>query len=345
MPAGPDLPWDMAQLEVMARSHLTNEAAVYYETTATYPPSRENERAWRGWRFQPRVCIDVSQVTTETEMFGITMPAPILLAPCAFAGYAHADGEWVVARAAAERHLVYIVSSASSKPPETVPAEAGGRCWSQLYVPADAAEVPGVVYRAEQAGFEAIVVTVDAPVGSLRQVGFVPYPSDQGPFSFGRPGGTLLNPALTWETVEHIAALTSLPVLVKGVLHAEDACRALEHGAQGVVVSNHGGRQLDGVVPTALVIEEIAAAVADRMVVLVDGGIRSGRDVLRALCLGAHGVLVGRPYLWALAVAGQAGVDLVMQRMWLELENALALTGCRTVGDVRRDLLRWHEAY
>jgi 4-hydroxymandelate oxidase len=176
-------------------------------------------------------------------------------------------------------------------------------------------------------------------------VGFVPYPSDQEPFSFARPGGTLLNARLTWKTIEDIATGTALPVLVKGVLHAEDACRALEFGARGIVVSNHGGRQLDGVVPTALVVEEIAAAVADRMVVLVDGGIRSGRDVLRALCLGAHGALVGRPYLWALAVAGQAGVDLLMRRMCLELENALALTGCRTVDDARRDLLRWHEAY
>ena len=341
----PDLPWDMAGLERMARSQLTNEAAVYFETTATYPPSRENERAWRGWRFQPRVGIDVRHVTTETEMLGTTMTAPILLAPCAFAGYAHTEGEWAVARAAAERELVYIVSSASSKPPETVPGQARATCWAQLYVPADRQEAAGVVHRAEEAGFEAIVVTVDAPVGSLRHVGFVPYPSDQEPFSFGRPGGTLLNAGITWQTIEDIAGLTSLPVLVKGVLHAEDACRALERGARGIVVSNHGGRQLDGVVPTALVIEEIAAAVADRMVVLVDGGIRSGRDVLRALCLGAHGALVGRPYLWALAAAGEGGVDLLMQRMCLELENALALTGCRTVADARRDLLRWHEAY
>ncbi len=341
----PDLPWNMADLELMARSHLAPEAAVYFETTATYPPSRENERAWRGWRFQPRVGIDVSHVTTETEMLGTTVAAPILLAPCAFAGYAHPEGEWAVARAAAEQQLVYVVSSASSKSPETVPGHAGARCWAQLYVPADRQEAADVVHRAEGAGFTAIVVTVDAPVGSLRHLGFVPYPSDQEPFSFARPGGTLLNAGLTWQTIEDIATLTSLPVLVKGVLHAEDACRALEHGARGIVVSNHGGRQLDGVVPTALVIEEIAAAVAERMVVLVDGGIRSGRDVLRALCLGAHGALVGRPYLWALAVAGQSGVDLLLQRMCLELENALALTGCRSVGDARRDLLRWQEAY
>jgi isopentenyl diphosphate isomerase/L-lactate dehydrogenase-like FMN-dependent dehydrogenase len=343
----PELPWDMGELEVMARSHLTTEAAVYYETTATYPPSRENERAWRSWRLVPRFGIDVSEVTTEAEMLGTATPAPILLAPCAFAGYAHPDGEWAIARAAARSNVIYVVSSASSKPPESVPAAAGAagaRCWFQLYVPKETDDVVQAVRRAEEAGFEAIVVTVDAPIGSLRHVGFVPYPSSEDPFTFATPGGSPLNPKVTWRTLQQVAGLTSLPLVVKGVLHPEDARRAHEHGASGIIVSNHGGRQLDGVVPTALVIQEMAEAVADGILVLVDGGIRSGRDVLRALCLGAHGALVGRPYLWALAVAGEAGVDLLMRRMRLELENALALTGCRTIGDANRELLRWHDA-
>ena len=130
-------------------------------------------------------------------------------------------------------------------------------------------------------------------------------------------------------------------MLVKGVLHAEDAKLAVERGARGVIVSNHGSRQIDGVIPTALVLEDITRAVADRALVLVDGGIRSGRDVLRALCLGAHGALVGRPYLWALAVAGEDGVDLLMRRYHLELENVLALTGCRRIADSTRSLVRW----
>ncbi|HSS10866.1 MAG TPA: alpha-hydroxy acid oxidase [Acidimicrobiales bacterium] len=345
MTSPPELPWDMGELEVMARSRLTPEAAVYYETTAIYPPSRENERAWQSWRLVPRFGIDVSDVTTEAEMLGTAIPAPILLAPCAFAGYADPDGEWAVARAAAKSNVIYVVSSASSKPPETVPGVATASCWLQLYVPEQKEDVAQAVYRAEEAGFEAIVVTVDAPIGSLRHVGFVPYPTTEDPFAFARVGGSPLNPKVTWRTVQEIADLTSLPLLVKGVLHPGDARSAYEHGARGVIVSNHGGRQLDGVVPTALVIEEIAQSVADRMLVLVDGGIRSGRDVLRALALGAHGALVGRPYLWALAVAGEAGVDLLLRRLQLELENALALTGCRTVHDVSRDLLTWHPVH
>jgi 4-hydroxymandelate oxidase len=334
----------MSELEEMARAQLTTEAAVYYETTATYPPSRDNEVAWRSWRLVPRFGIDVSHVTTEVQMLGTVMPAPILLAPCAFAGYADPDGEWAIARAAAKNDVTYVVSAASSKPPESVPGAAAARCWFQLYVPGDADEVVRVIRGAEEAGFEAIVVTLDAPIGSLRHVGFVPYASDEDPFSFARPGGTSLNPKVSWQTLQDVAHLTALPVLVKGLLHPDDARRALDHGARGVIVSNHGARQLDGVIATALVVEEVAGAVGDRMLVLVDGGIRSGRDVLRALCLGAHGALVGRPHLWALAVAGEAGVDLLMRRMRLELENALALTGCRSINDVNRDLLRWHPA-
>jgi len=338
------MPWDMGELEAAARASLTPDAAVYYEATATHPPTHENQRAWGSWRFVPRFGIDVRSVSTESQLFGVAVPAPILLAPCAFAGYAHPDGEWAIGRAAARTGSVYVVSSASSQPPDTVPGATGGRCWFQLYVPRDAAEIVRVVRRAEEVGFEAIVVTVDAPVGALRHVGYVPNPSGQDPFTHGRSSGSPLNPGVTWETIGEVAALTSLPVLVKGILHPDDARQAADHGARGVVVSNHGARQLDGVVPTALVIEEIAAAVGDRALVLVDGGIRSGRDVLRALCLGAHGVLVGRPHLWALAAGGEDGVDLLLRRLRLELENALALTGCRSTGEVHRGLLRYHQA-
>lgn len=196
----------------------------------------------------------------------------------------------------------------------------------------------------EDAGFGAIVVTMDAPVGALRHHGAVPDPVEPDLFVFARPAGPTnpagpLNPAVTWATVRDITRATSLPVLVKGLLRADDAILARDHGARGVVVSNHGGRQLDGVVPTATVVSEVASAVADDLVVLVDGGIRSGRDVLRALCLGAHGALIGRPYLWALAVGGEDGVAVLVDRMRLELLNALALTGCRQVGDASPDLL------
>lgn len=159
------------------------------------------------------------------------------------------------------------------------------------------------------------------------------------PMLRARADASPLNPSVTWSTIARIAGSTSLPVLVKGVLRADDARAAIDHGAHGVIVSNHGGRQLDGVVASAAVLEGIAAA-ARPAPVLVDGGIRSGRDVLRALCLGADAVLIGRPYLWALAIAGEAGVIELLVRFQIELENALALTGCRTPAEADRSLLR-----
>jgi isopentenyl diphosphate isomerase/L-lactate dehydrogenase-like FMN-dependent dehydrogenase len=337
-----DLPWDPTDLEAAAREHLTPEAATYYETTAVHPPTRDNERAWAMWRFVPRFVIDVSEVSTKTSFFGREVPAPLLLAPCAFGGYAHPDGEWAAARGASRTGTPYVVSSASTKEQMSVPAAAPTPCWCQVYVPRADADLERVVRGAEESGFQAIVVTVDAPIGSLRRRGYIPDADEHDPFEHARPSASPLNPAVTWATLERIVAMTPLPVLVKGVLHPGDADAAIEHGLHGVVVSNHGGRQLDGVMPTAAVIEEIAATVAGRGLVLVDGGVRSGRDVLRALCLGADGALVGRPYLWALAVAGEDGVDLLLRRYHLELENAMALTGCCTVADADRALVRWY---
>ncbi len=337
-----DLPWDPVELEVAARAALPPDAATYYETTAVHPPCRDNEAAWRAWRFVPRVAIDVSAVTTRAELLGTDVPAPLLLAPCAFAGHAHRDGEVAVARAAGRTGTPYIVSTASSMPPTAVTAAASGPCWFQMYVPGAPEEVAALVAATEDAGFDAIVVTVDAPVGSLRRRGYVPDAAEHDPFAHGRAAGSPLNPAVTWSTVGDLVRRTTLPVLIKGLLHPDDARRAVACGARGVVVSNHGGRQLDGVIPTAAVLEGVAAEVGGEVAVLVDGGIRSGRDVLRALCLGADAVLVGRPYLWALAVAGEDGVDLLLRRYHLELENALALTGCCRVGDAHRGLVqRW----
>jgi len=345
-----DVPWDVRELERVARERLTPEAAAYFEGTAGHPPvSRDNERAWRSWRFVPRVGVDVSGVTTDAELLGVRMAAPILLAPCAYAGHAHAEGELAVARAAGRARVPYVASSASSEPLSSIAAAGSGTRWYQLYVPRDVAELAPLLRQVEDAGYQAVVVTLDAPVGSLRHHGAIPDAVAPDLFVFAAPAGPdnpdgPLNPAVTWATVREIVGLTRLPVLVKGVLRADDAVLALEHGVRGVVVSNHGGRQLDGVIPTAMVLESVAAAVGDNLLVLVDGGVRSGRDVLRALCLGAHGVLVGRPYLWALAVGGEDGVVLLLERMRLELLNALALTGCRTVGDAGRDLVQWVEA-
>jgi len=337
------LPWDPVELERLAAKVLSPGAATYYAATATYPTSRENERAWQGWRFMPRLARDVSSPTAASNLLGIDVPTPVLLAPCAYAVHAHPDGEFAIARGAAEAGNVYVVSSASSKPPPSVARSAAGPCWLQLYVPRQDAELVAVLAEAEAAGFRAVVVTLDSPALSLRHRGFIPEHVFDDPRARAGAAAELLNPLVTWRTIERIADLTSLPVLVKGILRADDAAEALNHGVRGVVVSNHGGRQLDGVVPTALVLEEVAAAIDHRALVLVDGGIRTGRDVLRALCLGADGVLIGRPYLWALALAGEAGVTELLLRLRLELENAMALTGAKTVADADRGLLRWIE--
>jgi 4-hydroxymandelate oxidase len=272
------------------------------------------------------------------------MCAPILLAPCAYTGRAHTGGELTVARAALETGTTYVVPVTSTKAPRDVAQSAPDRCWFQLYVPDDDDALEPLLADAADAGFGAIVVTLDAPVGSIRRYGYLPDRVTVDPTERARPGASPLNPSVTWKTIERIAAQSRIPVLVKGVLRPDDARAAVLHGAAGIIVSNHGGRQLDGVVPTALVLEKIAAVAAPAPV-LVDGGIRSGRDVLRALCLGAQGVLIGRPYLWALAISGAPGVAEILLRYRLELENALALTGCRSPADAERDLLvRWTPA-
>jgi len=332
------LPWDPNELAAEARRRLTDEAATYFETTAVFPPAHDNEAAWNDWRFVPRVGRDVASVATAVDLFGVTQRAPVLLAPCAFAGYAHPDGELAVARAAAATGTTYIVSSSSTHPTEEVARSARGTCWLQIYVPHEEEQLATALSSAERAGFGAVVVTVDAPVASIRVRGYMPDRATADPLLRARRQTSPLNPSVTWSTIARIVASTSLPVLVKGVLHADDARAAVDHGARGVVVSNHGGRQLDGVVTTASVLEGIAAA-AQPATVLVDGGIRNGRDVLRALCLGADAVLIGRPYLWALAIAGEEGVAELLARFQVELENALALTGCRTPSDADRSLL------
>ena len=335
------LPWDPQELAAAARRNLTDGTATYFETTAVFPPSAENEAAWAEWRFVPRVGRDVAAVSTEVEILGAKMGAPILLAPCAFTGRAHAGGELTVARAALETGTTYVVPQTSTKAPRDVAKSAPDHCWFQLYVPNDEDALEPLLADAADAGFTAIVVTLDAPVGSIRRQGYVPDRDYVDPLDRARPGAAPLNPSVTWQTVERVAALSRVPVLVKGVLRPDDARAAVLHGAAGVIVSNHGARQLEGVVPTATVLEKIAAVAAPAPV-LVDGGIRSGRDVLRALCLGAQGVLIGRPYLWALAISGASGVSEILLRYRLELENALALTGFRRPADAERDLLvRW----
>ena len=304
---------------------------------------RENVAAWRRWRLRPRVLVDVSEVGTEAEVLGKTASMPVLVAPVAFQRLADPGGEAAMARAAAAAGVVMCLSTiATARPSEVAAAAPEGRRFFQLYRFRDEGVTQALMEEAVDSGFEAILLTADAPRAGRRErdlrSGFavpadVTVPSLNATLGGSRPVTVhevfaQVDPSLDWSALEDLASECRLPVLVKGVLTAEDAGLAVEHGAAGVVVSNHGGRQLDCVGATAEALPEVVDAVEGRGVVLVDGGIRRGTDVVVALALGADAVLVGRPALWGLATAGERGARRVLELLRAELELALTLCGC-----------------
>ena len=316
---------------------------------------RENVDTWRRWRLRPRMLVDVGEVSTSTQLLGTEISMPIVIAPVAFQRMAHDDGEAGMARAAAEAGTLMCLSTiATARPSDVAEAAPDGHRWFQLYCFRDRAVTQTLIDEAVEFGYEAIVLTVDAPRLGWRErdmrAGFVvpasiTVPSVAAALGADVPIGpaeafALLDPTLTWADLEELVSGCDLPVLVKGVLTAEDAELALEHGASGVIVSNHGGRQLDGVAPSAEALPEVADAVAGRGLVLVDGGVRRGTDVLVALALGADAVMIGRPALWGLAAEGQQGALRVLQILRNELELALALAGCPTPAAVTGEHVR-----
>jgi isopentenyl diphosphate isomerase/L-lactate dehydrogenase-like FMN-dependent dehydrogenase len=316
---------------------------------------RENVEAWGHWRLRPRVLNDVREVSTATEVLGKPVAMPVLVAPVAYQRMAHPEAEAGMAAGAAEAGTAMCLSTLSTtRPAEVAAAAPGARHWFQLYAFKDEAVTRALMDEAIEAGFEAIVVTADAPPGGNRERdrrnGFT-LPRELGtPSLTAAVGGerslsiedtfALMNHALTWADVEDLASECSVPVLVKGILTPEDAELALEHGAAGVVVSNHGGRQLDRSLATADALPEIADSVKGRGTLLVDGGIRRGIDVATALALGADAVLVGRPALWGLAAAGREGVAQVLELLRAELELTLGLCGCIGVSQLSRAHVR-----
>jgi isopentenyl diphosphate isomerase/L-lactate dehydrogenase-like FMN-dependent dehydrogenase len=316
---------------------------------------RENVEAWGHWRLRPRVLKDVREVRTAAEVLGKAVDVPLLVAPVAYQRMAHPEAESGMAAGSAEAGTVMCLSTLSTtRPAEVAEAAPEGRRWLQLYAFKDEGVTRSLMEEAIDAGFEAVVVTADAPPGGNRE-------RDRRnrftlPRELGTPGLTaavggekslsieetfaLMNHSLSWDDVGALASECSVPVLVKGILTAEDAELALEHGAAGVVVSNHGGRQLDRSLATAEALPEIAEAVAGRATVLVDGGIRRGVDVATALALGADAVMVGRPALWGLAAAGRDGVARVLELLREELELTLGLCGCTNPSQLERAHLR-----
>jgi 4-hydroxymandelate oxidase len=294
--------------------------------------------------------------STRIELLGRTFEHPILVAPLAHQRLAHSDGECATARAAAAQEAGLVVSTLSSTTMEEVAAAAGPRRWFQLYFQPERAHTLDLVRRAEAAGYEAIVVTVDAPLSGLRnreqRIGFrfpdgvsavnlANYPAKAPPaevrsvvFDY------FLAMAPHWGDVEWLVANTRLPVLIKGILTDDDAVAAVDRGAAGVIVSNHGGRTLDTLPATFDVLQGIVDRIAGRVPVLIDGGVRRGTDVLKCLAAGAAAVLVGRPIVCGLAVAGALGVSHVLRLLRDELEMAMALTGCKTPADADRRMLR-----
>ena len=301
-----------------------------------------NSAAWSKITLRPRVCVDVGDLSTAATVLGEELSMPILVAPTALQRMAHDGGELAMAEAAQMAGTLMVCSTlASSSLAEIAAAAPGGQRWLQLYLCRDRSVSYALVDQAVAAGATAIVVTVDAPYAGIRErdprSGFVVPEEIDMPgvtAALGRSAGltveeffSMVDPTLTWAKLEEFIESAPLPVLVKGIQCGEDARLACDHGVAGIVVSNHGGRQLDNVAPTAAVLEEVVDAVGGRVEVLVDGGIRRGSDVSAALALGARAVLVGRPALWGLTVGGAAGAAKVLELLRHELEISLALLG------------------
>jgi 4-hydroxymandelate oxidase len=300
---------------------------------------RENLAAWGRYALRPRMLVGVAERDPSVQLLGRRRPHPILIAPTAFQRLAHPEGELATARAAAATNTVMCLSTLATSSPEAVAqAVPDAPRWFQLYVFKDRGVSRDLVQRASAAGYEVLVVTVDLPLFGIRERELrSPVRSgaaEQVASAAGASGemtpdafGALIDPDLRWSDIAGFAQESPLPVVVKGILTAEDAVLAVEHGAAGVIVSNHGGRQLDSVLSGADALPEVVAAVGDRADVLVDGGIRRGTDVVKALALGARAVLVGRPVVSGLAVGGAEGVRRVVEILLGEFDNALALIG------------------
>jgi len=342
-------PLNVAETEALARAVLATATYAFFAGGAADGRAlRANREAFERRLLRPRVLVDVSRRTTATTVLGRPVELPVLVAPVALQTLLHPEGELATARAAAGAGTVMCASAISAAAPAEIAAAApGGRLWLQIYPFRDRELTAGLVRQAAAAGFEAVVLTVDGPVigpreGAARS-GFR-YPdrllvrgtagiAGRTTAASAAELATLVDPTLCWDDLAWLRSLSRLPLVLKGILTADDARLAQAHGAAAVVVSNHGGRQLDAAPAPLDVLPEIVAAVGDELEVLVDGGIRRGTDVLVCLALGARAVLVGRPAMWGLAAGGSEGVARVLGLLRAELDNALALSGCPSPDD------------
>ncbi len=296
-------------------------------------------------RLRPRVLVDISRCDTSTTVLGTPVSMPILVAPTAFHCMAHPEGECATARGAGAAGTLMTATTDATRTVEEIAQAASGPLWFQLYLYPTREIAASLIQRAEKAGCKAILFTVDLPVLGKRErdrrngVTIPPPPFVEANFVGIEMKGHAWR-TVTWDDVDWLRSITSLPIVIKGILTAEDALLALEHGVSGIVVSNHGGRQLDSAVTGIEALPEIVEAVAGRCEVYMDGGIRRGTDVLKALALGARAVLVGRPILWGLAVDGARGVQHVLEILRAELELAMKLSGCPDLSSINRSLVK-----
>jgi 4-hydroxymandelate oxidase len=346
-------PVNLADLRAAARRRLDPAHDDFFAGGAGDERTvRDNEAAFDAYRILPRVLRGVGDRDLRTELFGETVSMPVLVAPTAFHRLAHPDGEVGCARATAAAGTIMVVSMAATTPVETIAAASGAgrapKLWFQLYPQPDLAFTESVIQRAEAAGCAALVVTVDSPVFGRRERdlrhGFVDLPAGLCCENMRDPATGEVRPitmdaGLDWRRIDWLRATTRLPVVLKGILHPADAALAVEHGVDAVLVSNHGGRQLDGVPASVDALPAVVDAVAGRLPVLLDGGVRRGTDVLTALALGAVAVGVGRPVLWGLAARGETGVRQVLELLRADLDRVMALAGAARPAELTPDLI------
>lgn len=364
----PAFPVAIEVLEDQARAALRPEAAAYlFGGAGGEETLQANRAAFRRWQLVPRMLRGVGRRDLSVVLLGRRLPAPVLLAPIGVRHILHAEGELAVARAAAQVGLPFVLSTVSSYPLEAVADVMGAAPrWFQLYWGRDPELTLSLIHRAEAAGYEALVVTLDTTLLAWRERdlehAYLPFLYGEGLANYftdpvfrsrldeppeANPTGAILtfarifsHPDLTWDDLAFLKENTRLPILLKGILHPEDARRAAEAGVAGVIVSNHGGRQLDGAIAALDALPAVVDAVGDRLLVLFDSGIRRAADVLKAKALGAQAVLLGRPYACGLAVGGEAGVRFVLENLLAELDLALGLVGCRNWEEVQPEILQ-----
>lgn len=362
----PQLPVSFEELEQKASEIMKPEAFGYIAGSAgSEITTSNNKEAFNHWQIVPRMMGDVSKRSIAIELFGMQLPTPVLLAPVGVLSLAHPEAELAVARAAKNFRVPHTVSTVSSKTIEEIAAIHGDHPhWFQLYWGRDNDFTRSIINRAENAGYSAIVVTLDTRLFAWRerdiQNAYLPFLYNEGlanyfsdPVFLSKVGDpakdkmkTMMqfancfsNPSSTWNDLSVIRDSTKLPVIVKGIQHPDDAKKAIDYGADGIIVSNHGGRQLDGAIGAIDTLESIADAVANKTTILFDSGIRRGADVFKAMALGAKAVLLGRPYVYGLALAGEQGVAEVIGNLLADIDLTMGLAGCTSWSEVTKDRL------